>query len=277
MLPGQPLVVCRPLPRRRPTVRSARGRAPPSSPRRLFAPTFGFGWQQPWLRRWLRPACRCRNLPCIPRCAGRRAPEACFSLSVAPLAGATAPCQTQGETLVMLTILRACAPSQAGNRRRAAIAAVMAALAIGLACREAAAQPTNYKVGDLTIEAPWARATPAGAKVGGAYLKIINNGAQPDRLLGGSLTGAGDVEVHEMSMSNNVMKMRQLKDGLEIKPGQTVELKPGGYHLMLTGLHDGLKQGQKLTGMLRFEKAGTVQIEFAIAPIGAQSGGHMQH
>src|SRR5262249_50822166 len=80
-----------------------------------------------------------------------------------------------------------------------------------------------------------------------------------------------------MSMSNNVMKMRQLKDGLEIKPGQTVELKPGGYHLMLTGLHDGLKQGQKLTGMLRFEKAGTGQIEFAIAPIGAQSGGHMQH
>jgi len=179
--------------------------------------------------------------------------------------------------LVMLTILRACAPSQAGNRRRAAIAAVMAALAIGLACREAAAQPTNYKVGDLTIEAPWARATPAGAKVGGAYLKIINNGAQADRLLGGSLTGAGDVEVHEMSMSNNVMKMRQLKDGLEIKPGQTVELKPGGYHLMLTGLRDGLKQGQKLTGALRFEKAGTVEIEFAIAPIGAQSGGHMQH
>src|SRR5262245_613642 len=181
------------------------------------------------------------------------------------------------ETLVMLTILRACAPSQAGNSRRARFAAVMAALAIGLVCREAAAQPTNYKVGELTIEAPWARATPAGAKVGGAYLKISNKGAQPDRLLGGSLSGAGAVEVHEMSMSNNVMKMRQLKDGLEIKPGQTVELKPGGYHLMLTGLREGLKQGEKLTGTLRFEKAGTVEIEFAIAPIGAQSSGHMKH
>src|SRR5262245_20617347 len=177
----------------------------------------------------------------------------------------------------MLTILRTCAPSQGGNSRRVAIAAVMAALAIGLAGREAAAQASNYQVGEVTFEAPSTRVTPAGAKVVGVYLKIINNGAQPDRLLGGSLTGAGDVEVHEMSMSNNIMKMRQLKDGLEIKPGQTVELKPGGLHLMLTGLREDLKQGQKRTGTLRFEKAGTVEIEFAIAPIGAQSGGHMKH
>ena len=121
--------------------------------------------------------------------------------------------------------------------------------------------------------APWARATPAGAKVGGAYLKITNNGTQPDRLVGGSLTGAREVEVHEMSMANNVMKMRHLKDGLEIKPGQTVELKPGGYHLMLTGLSDGLKQGQNVRGSLTFEKAGTVEVEYTVAPVGAASGG----
>ena len=77
-----------------------------------------------------------------------------------------------------------------------------------------------------------------------------------------------------MSMSNNVMKMRHLKDGLEIKPGQTVELKPGGYHLMLTGLSDGLKQGQKVKGSLSFEKAGTVEVEYSVAPVGAASGGH---
>jgi periplasmic copper chaperone A len=177
------------------------------------------------------------------------------------------------ENLLMLTM----SPPHAAIGRRAAIAVLLAVLAIGLAGTGALAETTSYKLGELTIEAPWARATPAGAKVGGAYLKIINNGTQSDRLLGGSLTGAGDVEVHEMSMNNNVMKMRQLKDGLEIKPGQTVELKPGGYHLMLTGLRDGLKLGQKLTGTLRFEKAGTVEIEFAVAPIGAQSGGHMKH
>ena len=121
-----------------------------------------------------------------------------------------------------------------------------------MAC-PAVAQTASYKLGDLLIKRR-GRATPAGAKVGGAYLKITNNGTQPDRLVGGSLTGAREVEVHEMSMANNVMKMRHLKDGLEIKPGQTVELKPGGYHLMLTGLSDRLKQGQKVKGSLTFEK-----------------------
>jgi periplasmic copper chaperone A len=157
--------------------------------------------------------------------------------------------------------------------RRGARLAIIAAFAWGLA-GPAVAQTASYKLGDLLIQAPWARATPAGAKVGGAYLKITNNGTQPDRLVGGSLTGARDVEVHEMSMANNVMKMRHLKDGLEIKPGQTVELKPGGYHLMLTGLSDGLKQGQKVKGSLSFEKAGTVEVEYAVAPVGAASGGH---
>ena len=159
--------------------------------------------------------------------------------------------------------------------RHSAPTFLLAALAWGLASPGSAAQSASYKVGDLTIEAPWARATPAGAKVGGAYLKITNNGTQADRLVGGSLTGAREVEVHEMSMSNNVMKMRHLKDGLEIRAGQTVELKPGGYHLMLTGLSDALKQGQKVKGRLTFEKAGTVDLEFTVAPIGAALGGHM--
>jgi len=173
--------------------------------------------------------------------------------------------------LAFLFALRA--PPKAALGRRAALLVFTAAFACGLACR-AGAQTASYSLGDLVIQTPWARATPAGAKVGGAYLKITNNGTQPDRLVGGSLTGAREVEVHEMSMSNNVMKMRHLKDGLEIKPGQTVELKPGGYHLMLTGLSEGLKQGQKVKGSLTFEKAGTVEVEYSVAPVGAASGGH---
>ena len=136
---------------------------------------------------------------------------------------------------------------------------------------EVAADKT-YKVGQLVIEAPWARATPGGAKVGGAYLKITNTGAEADRLIGGSLPIAAAVEVHEMSMSDGVMKMRKLDKGLEIKPGQTVELKPGGYHIMFTGLREGLKQGQPVKGTLQFEKAGSVEVEYRVAPIGAQSG-----
>ncbi|HEU0062404.1 MAG TPA: copper chaperone PCu(A)C [Hyphomicrobiaceae bacterium] len=173
--------------------------------------------------------------------------------------------------LASLFALRARRDAAVG--RRAILLVVVATFACGLACRTSA-QTASYPLGDLVIQAPWARATPAGAKVGGAYLKITNNGAQPDRLVGGSLTGAREVEVHEMSLSNNVMKMRHLKDGLEIKPGQTVELKPGGYHLMLTGLSDGLKQGQKVKGSLTFEKAGTVEIEYTVAPVGAASAGH---
>jgi copper(I)-binding protein len=135
-----------------------------------------------------------------------------------------------------------------------------------------AAADRVYKVGELVIEAPWTRATPGGAKVGGAYLKITNTGAAADRLIGGSLPTATAVEVHEMSMTDGVMKMRKLEEGLEIKPGQTVELKPGGYHLMFIGLSQALQQGHPVKGALQFEKAGSVEVEYRVAPIGARSG-----
>jgi hypothetical protein len=153
--------------------------------------------------------------------------------------------------------------------------AAAAALLAGAAFAQHA--PPTYKVGSLVIEAPWARATPAGAKVAGGYLKITNKGQQPDRLVGGSLPVAAAVEVHEMKMAEGVMKMRRLEKGLEIKPGQTVELKPGSYHLMFMGLREGLKDKQTIKGTLVFEKAGSVEVEYRVAPIGAKSGGHMGH
>ena len=141
------------------------------------------------------------------------------------------------------------------------------------------AQAHTYKVGPLVIEAPWTRATPGGAQVAGGYLKVTNTGSQPDRLVGGSLAPAATVEVHEMAMSDGIMKMRRLEKGLEIAPGRTVELKPGGYHLMFLGLRDSLKEGQAVKGTLVFEKAGTIEVEFRVGPIGAQSGsgGHRHH
>jgi len=135
----------------------------------------------------------------------------------------------------------------------------------------------TYKVGPLVIDAPWARATPAGAKVGGGYVKITNTGHEADRLTGGTLQVASEVEVHEMAMSDDVAKLRRLEKGLEIGPGQTVELKPGSYHLMFMGLRGGLKEGETIKGTLVFEKAGTVGIEYRVASIGAQTGVHMKH
>ena len=154
------------------------------------------------------------------------------------------------------------------------IGAATSAFLVGSVFAQDASQ--SYKVGSLVIEAPWARATPAGARVAGGYVKITNTGPQPDRLIGGSLPVAAEVEVHQMTMSDGIMKMRKL-DGLEIKPGQSVELKPGGYHLMFTGLREGLKEKQTVKGTLVFEKAGSVEVEYRVAPIGAQSGGHVRH
>jgi copper(I)-binding protein len=138
----------------------------------------------------------------------------------------------------------------------------------------------DYTVGTLKIAHPWARATPKGSKVAGGYLKITNNGKETDRLVGGSAAFAGRFEIHEMAMDGGVMKMRHLPKGLEIKPGETVELKPGSFHLMFMDLKEPLVKDQKPRpkGTLVFEKAGTVEVEYAVEAIGgAPSGGHHHH
>ena len=149
--------------------------------------------------------------------------------------------------------------------------AVVFAALVALASTNAFAH--EYKVGALQIGHPWARATPKGAVVGGGYLKITNTGTMPDRLVSGTSAVSGRFEVHEMSMDGGVMKMRQLKDGLEIKPGETVELKPGGFHIMLLDLKEPIKPGERVKGTLVFEKAGSVDIEYATVPVGGSPGG----
>ena len=156
------------------------------------------------------------------------------------------------------------------------------ALAVALAALFAApVRAEDVKAGDLVITQAWSRATPSGAKVAGGYLTIENKGATPDRLVGGSGDVAGRVEVHEMAMDNSVMKMRPLDKGLEIEPGKTVKLTPGGLHLMLLDLKTQFKQGDKVPVTLQFEKAGKVTLSFDVQGVGAQvpggdhSGDHM--
>ena len=102
----------------------------------------------------------------------------------------------------------------------------------------------EYKAGSIEIKHPWARATPKGSEVAGGYMKLINTGKEPDRLIGGSVPIAGKFEIHEMSMDGGVMKMRMQPKGIEIKPGQTVEFKPGSYHLMFVGLKEPFEKGK---------------------------------
>jgi copper(I)-binding protein len=137
----------------------------------------------------------------------------------------------------------------------------------------ATAHARDYKAGALDVSDPWSRATPKGASVAAGYMKITNSGTAPDRLISGSADVASKFEVHEMSMENGVAKMRPVNGGLEIKPGQTVEFKPGSFHVMFVGLKKPLANGDHIKATLVFEKAGTLNLEFDVHEMGASTTG----
>jgi periplasmic copper chaperone A len=131
--------------------------------------------------------------------------------------------------------------------------------------------PGIYRSGDILVEAPWSRASPGGAKVASGYMRITNVGPLPDRLIGGSAAVAGGFEVHLSTVVDGIARMEPVTDGLEIKPGETVELRPGGAHGMLVDLQRPLKDGELVKGTLVFEKAGPLEIEYRVAGIGAKA------
>ena len=131
------------------------------------------------------------------------------------------------------------------------------------------AQAADYDVGSMHIATPWARATPKGASTGAGYMTITNKGTAPDRVSCVSDDASAQCQIHSMTMEDGVMKMRPVEGGLEIKPGETVTLKPGSFHVMLLDLKHPLEQGQSVKATLKFDTAGTVDIEYPIAAIGA--------
>lgn len=145
---------------------------------------------------------------------------------------------------------------------------LMAAAALTLAAHGAEPAAPAAHANTIVIDNAWSRATPKGATVGAGYFTVTNKGSVPDRLTGVTSAAADHAEVHEMAMKNGVMTMRPLANGVEIKPGQTVQLKPGGNHVMMFGLKHPLKAGDKVKGTLTFEKAGTIEIEYAVQGIG---------
>jgi len=139
----------------------------------------------------------------------------------------------------------------------------------GVFALSCSAHAYDYKVGALEIDHPWSRAVPKGATVAAGYVTIKNTGTEPDRLMGGSTPVAGKFEVHEMSMDKGIMKMRPVTGGVEIKPGETVELKPQSFHIMMMGLKQPIEKGKPFKGSLVFEKAGAVDVDFAVEAVGA--------
>ena len=151
------------------------------------------------------------------------------------------------------------------------------ALCVAVVLSAAAASADDYTAGSLTIEQPWSRATPHGASVAAGYLVIANKGPNADRLIAVSVEIAGRAEIHEMKMEQGIAKMRPLERGLEIKPGASAKLEPGGYHLMFKNLKRPLKAGDRFKGTLVFEKAGSVEVEFAVQAMGAMPGHTKSH
>lgn len=147
------------------------------------------------------------------------------------------------------------------------------------------AAPQAVKAGSMVITAVRSRVTPAGAPVAGGYLTLTNQGQQADRLVSASVEIADLTEIHEMATKDGVMTMRALPDGLTIKPGETVDFKPGSFHLMFLKPKRPLVEGEVLKGRLVFEKAGPVSVEFRVEGMGGNratppagaGGGHTGH
>ena len=136
----------------------------------------------------------------------------------------------------------------------------------------AAAHAHDYKAGDLQIQHPHARATVANQPSGAAYLAIENKGKLADKLIAVSSPVAKSAEIHTMSMDGNVMKMREV-DGIDIKPSARVAMQPGhGYHIMLVGLKQALKAGDKFPLTLTFEKSGKVDVSVSVEEKDAKTG-----
>ena len=137
-----------------------------------------------------------------------------------------------------------------------------------------AAMGQNTSVGSIKVENAYTRATAPGQQVAGGFLKIENKGTA-DQLVSASSPIAGEVQLHEMAMEGNVMRMRQVKD-IPVPANGAVELKPGGLHLMFMNIKAPLAAGETIPVKLKFAKAGEIEVKMPVNAMG-QHGGAMKH
>ena len=161
--------------------------------------------------------------------------------------------------------LETCDPSVVIPRWAAALTVL-----VSVSIPAAAAGPT-FTSGPITVERPWSRATPNGADVAVGYLTIRNTSDGPERLVSASSAIAGRVGPHSMVMTDGIMRMRPLPDGVAIPPHGSAVLAPSGDHLMFEALKRPLKAGQQFSATLDFEHAGAVPVTFTVEAIGAKS------
>jgi copper(I)-binding protein len=148
-------------------------------------------------------------------------------------------------------------------------------LAVAAVFSVAALAQSASTIGKLELSGGWARAMLPGQPTGGAYLTIVNRGSDADRLVGVASPAAGKVEIHSMTMENDVMVMRPLADGLEIPAGATVTLEPSGLHLMFMDVREPFQAGGSVPVTLDFAKAGRLELSLPVQTSAA--GGHDAH
>lgn len=130
-------------------------------------------------------------------------------------------------------------------------------------------------VGDFEFSNAFTRATMPNAPTAGGYVTIANGGAADDRLVSASSPVAGEVQIHEMAVVDEVMRMQELPDGLAIPAGERVALAPGGLHLMFLRLGEQLVEGERVPVTLVFEAAGAIEITLSVRGAAAMdAGGH---
>ena len=143
----------------------------------------------------------------------------------------------------------------------------------------AGAFAADLVVGDLQLSAPWVRASVPGQVNGAGYVKIDSRAAQNDRLVSATTSGVNRVELHTIINENGVAKMREVP-GIDVPAGASVQLMPGGFHIMFLGLQEPFKAGAVVPVTLKFEKAGEVKVDFEIKPATFNPGsmsGHGAH
>ena len=145
-----------------------------------------------------------------------------------------------------------------------------------LATLIAAGLVSTASAAGVHVEDGWARSTVEGMKMGGAFMKIHNDEAKQDFLVGGSSPVADRVEVHTHVNDNGVMRMREVKGGIPLEAKGVTELKPGSYHVMFMGLKKTLKEGEKVPVTLKFKNAKpqTAQLEVKTAQKAGRDHGH---